>query len=212
MRASALGQDLRRRRQRGHHGQAGAAQGGIVVVARELRAHQVEEGGIAVARQAGRLGDAQRLRTGARQLVLVDQAGVAELLQHQVAPGQGALRRAARVVVARPLHQAHQQGDVGRLQAGQLAAEVELAGRGEAVYRLPSLLAQEHLVDVGVENAPLVVARFDEQGQQGLVDLAQQVLAAVEEQVLDQLLGQRGAALHHVAGHEVGPGRARDRS
>jgi O-antigen biosynthesis protein len=78
------------------------------------------------------------------------------------------------------------------------------------VHGLASLLAEEDLVDIGLEDAPLVVAVFDEQGDQRLVELAHETLAAIEEQVLDQLLGQRRATLDDATGSQVGPARAQD--
>ncbi len=78
------------------------------------------------------------------------------------------------------------------------------------MHGLVATLAQEHLVDVGLQDAALAVVRLDQHRQQRLVELAHQVLPARQEQVAHQLLGQGGAALHHLAGAQVGPHGTRD--
>ena len=79
------------------------------------------------------------------------------------------------------------------------------------MHGLAALLAEKHFVAVRLENAVLVVARLDQQREQRFVELAREALAAIEKQILDQLLGQRAAALHDVAGDQVGERRAQDR-
>ncbi len=79
------------------------------------------------------------------------------------------------------------------------------------MYGLAALLAEKDFVDVGFQDALLVVARLDQQRQQRFVQLAREGLAAIEKQVLDQLLGQRRTALHDVARDQVDPCRAQDR-
>ena len=207
-----FGIQLRGRVQRGEDRQVAFAQRLLVEVGGDLLAHQVHEGGEAVVRQLAVLDHVQRRGLARVELRGGDQAGVEELLQHQVAPRQRALGRAARVVVTRSLHQADQQGDLLRPQLLQPAPEIELRRGAETVHRLRALLAEEHVVDVGLEDAPLAVMRLQQQRHQRFVDLAGQRLVAAQEQVAHQLLGQRGAALHGVAGAQVGQRRARDRT
>lgn len=79
--------------------------------------------------------------------------------EHQVAPGLGAIRVAARVVVGRPLHHRHQQRDLVGLEVGNVAAEPEARGRTDAVDALAALLPEVDLVQVRLEDAALVEAR-----------------------------------------------------
>src|SRR5690606_21975814 len=75
---------------------------------------------------------------------------------------------------------------------------------------LRAALAQVDLVEVGLEDRALVVARFDQQREQDLVELAGVGLLAADAQGARarQLLGQRAAALPRLARPEVDPGRA----
>ena len=66
---------------------------------------------------------------------------------------------AARIVVARSLHHADEQRDVGGTEPAQVASEIELARGGETMHGLAALLAEEYFVDVRVEDALLAVAR-----------------------------------------------------
>ena len=79
------------------------------------------------------------------------------------------------------------------------------------MHGLATLLAEEDLVDIGLEDAPLVVAELDQQRDQRLIDLAHIAAPAIEKQVLDQLLGQRRAALNDAARAQIGPARAQNR-
>ena len=53
---------------------------------------------------------------------------------------------------------------------------------------------------------------FQQQGHQGLVELAPERPVTVEKQVLDQLLGQGAAALDDASGTQVGQGGAQHRA
>ena len=153
----------------------------------------------------------ERLGARANQCSGVDQTGIEKLFEHQVASRQRAFRRTSRIVVARPLDQTDEQGDIGGIKRLDFTTEIELGSRGESMHSLAALLAEKDLVDVGFEDAALVVAEFDQQGDQRFVDLAHDAAPAIEEQVLDQLLGQRRAALNHAPRTQIDPTRAQDR-
>ncbi len=89
-------------------------------------------------------------------------------------------------------------------QLGQRLIEVELRPQAKTVHRPAAVLAQVHLVQIGLEDFTLAVVHLQQHRHEGFVDLARPGLAAVEKEILDQLLGQRAAALHHRAGLEVG--------
>src|SRR5690606_37360028 len=94
----------------------------------------------------------------------------------------------------------------------EAAAEPELRAGGHAADGLVAALAEVDLVEVGLEDHALVVARLDDQRVQDLVELAAPGLLAADAQqaAARQLLGERARALARLAGLEVDPGRARD--
>ena len=79
-----------------------------------------------------------------------------------------------------------------------------------AVHRGRAALTEIDLVEIGLEDRVLVVAGLDQQGHHGLARLAAIGALGSEEEVLDQLLGQRAAALRDAAGAQVREQRASD--
>src|SRR3546814_11901180 len=88
-------------------------------------------------------------------------------------------------------------------------SEPELGPGGGAADLLRAALAQVDLVEVGLEDRALVVARLDQQREQDLVELAGVSLLAADAQDARarQLLGQRAAALPCLARLQVDPDR-----
>ena len=111
----------------------------------------------------------------------------------------------ARIVIGRPLDHADQQGDLVQRQIGEIAAEVELAGQPEAMDGTQTILAEEDLIEVGLENLLLVVVQLQQHRHHRLGGLARQAAFVGEVKVLHQLLRQRTAALTHRAGRQVHP-------
>ena len=68
-------------------------------------------------------------------------------------------------------------------------------------------LAEIDLVEIGLEDLLLGVPPLHQRRQPRLVQLAQVGAAGTDQAVLDELLGDRRAALHHPPGPEVRPGR-----
>src|SRR5207342_378503 len=97
-------------------------------------------------------------------------------------------------------------------QVAQVAAEPELRRGGHAVDRLRALLAEVDLVEVGLQDRALVVARFDEQRVQHFVELAAEglFLADAEQAAARELLRDRARALARFARTQVHPRRPRD--
>ena len=193
---------LRRGRHAGQDRQPGALQRALGVVPRQLAAHQIHVGREAVRRgHARRLRHAQRGRQRALVFCVVDQAGLVQLEQGVVATLFRPFRVAARVVVRRPLDHADQQGDLLGGQAVEVAAEPEFRARRHAMDGLAAALAQVDLVEVGLQDGALVVARLQDQREQDLVELAGRrlLLADAEQTAAGQLLGQRAGALAGVA-------------
>ena len=96
------------------------------------------------------------------------------------------------------------------VRSSQVAPEPELGSRGDAVDRLRAALAEVDLVEVGLEDRALVVARLDQQRVQDLVELAGErlLLADAEQAAARELLGQRAGALLGLARLHVDEGRA----
>jgi len=182
----------------------------LPVVPTQLFAHQVQEGGKRGDARGRPGAHAQGARLGAGEHVPLQPALGLEDVQHQVAPGLGALGAAPGIVEGRPAHQGHQQGDLFGMQLVQAPLEVELAGQTEAVDGPVAVLTQVDLVEIGLQDLVLLVAPFQQQGHDGLVELAPQGPILGEEVVLHQLLGKRAATLHRASGAQVGPGGAGD--
>ena len=139
---------------------------------------------------------------------LRDDALVEHRLQHLGATVTGRLRVDERVVAARRLRQSGQQRGLRDRQVGRPAAEVDLRGGLRAVREV----AVRDGVEVLLEDPLLGVLLLELLGHQRLVQLALQRHLArdLREDVADQLLGQRGAALLDLAGLEVLDGGAAD--
>ncbi len=210
----AFGVGLRGRRHAGHHAQAGALQRRFRIVVAQLAADQIDIGREAVGgNQARRLGHAQRGLQRTLVLGVIDQRGFVQFAQHEVAAIQCTFRIATRVVEGRALDQPDQQRDLLGLQRLQVAAEPELGTGRHAMDRLAATLAQVHLVEVGLEDGALVVARFHDQRVQHFVEFAgdRLLLADAEQAAAGQLLGQRRSALAALpTGADGHPHRARD--
>ena len=91
------------------------------------------------------------------------------------------------------------------LQFGQRLAEVVLAGQAEAVNGALSVLTEKHLVEVRLEDFPLVVMQLQQQGHRRFHRLAAEGAFAGQEEVLHQLLGQGTTALAQPAGTDIHP-------
>ena len=114
---------------------------------------------------------------------------------------QGALRFLARIVHARPFDHADQGGEFVQFQPVQWAIEVEMAGQPETVDGTIGVLAEIDFVEVGFENLILAVVHLQQQRHQHLGGLARERAFRGEEEILDQLLGERAAALDALSGH-----------
>ncbi|MNN09664.1 hypothetical protein D3C81_1225540 [compost metagenome] len=192
-----FGLHLQDRVEAGEDAQAFFGQVFIAVVLAQLALDQVEEGRERAVGQAAALGHAQRHLLRCIDFCLAGHALLGHQVEHQVAAGQGAVRVTPRVVVGRPLDHAHQQGDLVQFQLRQRLAEEELAGEAEAVHRTLAILADEHLVEVGLEDLALVVVQLQQHGHHRLGQLAAEAALAGEVEILHQLLGQGTATLAH---------------
>ncbi len=108
------------------------------------------------------------------------------------------------VLPRRGLRQARQHGGFRRREVGQVLAEVDVGGRGEAVGPAP----EEDLVHVQLEDLVLGEVRLDLERQEELGELAGDGLLPGEEEVARHLHGDRARPLP--APLQVGEGGAGD--
>src|SRR5439155_6301344 len=104
-------------------------------------------------------------------------------------------------------------GEQRRFGEGEIPrrfAEIVSRRGAYAVNGAVSILAEVDLVEISLEDRPLVIAQLEDQRDGGLAKLAEGSPSGGEEEVLGQLLGQGAAALHHGAGAQVGDQRAAD--
>ena len=191
----AFGRALHARVQRGEDAQALRAQIGLVVVAAHLTVHEPQEG--RVGRGAHRrLASHPQLR-GARGRVLLqrDRAVLPRLAQDEIAALERALWMAVGVVVRRALYQADQQRGLCKREVLHFLAEIELRGQPDAVDGAVAVLAEIDLVEVRFEDFGLVVVQLQQHRHDELGELALQGALRSQEEVLDELLGERAAAL-----------------
>ncbi len=179
---------------------------------RQLAPHQVHIRRKTVGSDQARL-DRHAQRRSQRALVfgVVDQIVFVQLAEHEIASVQRAFRVAPRVVVRRPLDQPDQQCDLLGGHRIEFATEPQFRARRHAVDRLPAALAQIDLVEIGLQDGALVVARLHDHRVQDLVELARErlFLADAEQAATGQLLGQGAGALADLAaGARHDPGRA----
>ena len=97
------------------------------------------------------------------------------------------------------LEQAGEQGRLGQVDLAHRLAEVELRGRLHA----EGAAAEIGAVEIELEDLALGEARFEQEGEERLLDLARERALRGQEQVLGELLGDGRAALHHLVGARV---------
>ena len=85
--------------------------------------------------------------------------------------------------------------------------KIVTAGQAETVYGTWAILAQEHLVEIGLENLILIDMQLQQHCHPHFRQLAQEAPLLGQVVVLDELLGDGAAALHHPTGAQVDQGR-----
>ena len=115
-------------------------------------------------------------------------------------------RRLANAVTRRAVDQRRQRGRLGGVERRRGLAEVAQRRGLHAVVAL----AEIHVVQVGLQNRPLAVLRFEPVREPGFADLAAVGLRAIEERAAHELLRDGAAALDDAATAEVGDHRPED--
>ena len=117
------------------------------------------------------------------------------LAQDEIAALERALWVAVGVVVRRALDQADQQRRLCEREVLHFLAKIELRGQPDAVDGAVAVLAEVDLVEVRFEDFGLVVVQLQQHRHDELGELALQGALRSQEEVLDELLGERAAAL-----------------
>ena len=141
-------------------------------------------------------------------VLLGDESALDHVRQHLVPPRE----RGLRIAVGRELVRRGDDPDQERGLAGRdlldVLVEVEERRLLHAAHAPRAPLPQVDLVQIELENLLLRVAELHHHREEGLVELPPHVPLAREEEILDQLLADRAAALHHRAGANVPERRA----
>jgi hypothetical protein len=127
-------------------------------------------------------------------------------LQHEVAPLTRRARMRHRVVEARLTRDPGEQRCFGGRDVVGMVAEVDPAGLLDAVRAVPEV----HGVQVRGQDPVLGLRPLEPPGQCGLAELARDRALVLVDRVLDELLRDRGAALHGATVGDVGLDRAED--
>ena len=209
-RQQSLGAPLHVRIEGGEYPKSCGAKVHVPVVARELAAHEIDEGRMG-RRAARRLGPyAEGTRLGRVRLRAADDAPPDHHVEHEVAPPERPLRPPPRAIGGGAAGEPDEERGLRKVQLVDAPPEVEPRGEPEAVNRAPSLLAEVDLVQVRLEQLLLGVMQVEQYRHEGLGALAPQRPFGGEEEVLGELLGQGTAALYDAAGTQVRPPRPRD--
>ena len=140
----------------------------------------------------------------AEHLALGHEAGVDQIVEHQVGAGARGRQVDVRRVFGRRLEQAGQHRGFRQIDVARRLVEVEMRSAVDA----ESAAAHIGAVEIEFENFVLGQPGFQPDRQERLVDLALDGALVAEEQVFRELLGDRGAALAHAAGLRIGDQRA----
>ena len=126
-------------------------------------------------------------------------AGLDQVAQHLVGARARGRQVDVRGVAGGRLEQAGQQRRFGEVDVAHGLAEVELRGR----LHPEGAAAQVGAIQVHLQDLRLGEARLQQEGEECLLDLANERALVGQEQVLGQLLGDGRAALHHLVGARV---------
>ena len=143
---------------------------------------------------------AGRIAAGAEHLALGHEPGFDQVVEHDVGAAAGRRQVDVRRELGRRLEQSREHRRLGEIDVARRLAEVEVRRRVDA----EGAAAHIGAVEVELEDLVLGEARFEPQGEERLLDLALDGALVAQEQVLGELLGDRGAALDDAAGARIG--------
>ena len=147
----------------------------------------------------------RRIAPGTEHLAFGHEAGIDEVVEHDVGAGAGGGQVDVRGVFGRRLEQAGQHRRFRQSDVARRFVEVEMRRAVDA----EGAAAHIGAVEIEFQNLVLGEARLQPDREERLLHLALDGALVVEEQVLRQLLRDRRTALAHAAGLRVGDERAR---
>ncbi len=136
----------------------------------------------------------------AEHLAFGHEAGLDQVVEHGIGAGARGRQVDVRGEFRRRLEQAGQHRGFREVHVARGFVEVILRGRVDA----EGAAAHVGAVEIKLQDLVLGEPRLQPHGEEGFLHLALDGALVVEEQVLRELLGERGAALHHAAGLGVG--------
>ena len=140
----------------------------------------------------------------AEHLALGHEPGLDQVVEHGVGARAGGRQIDVRRKARRRLEQAGQHRGFGEVHVARGLVEVVLRGRVDA----EGAAAHIGAVEIELEDLVLGEPRLEPDREERFLHLALDRALVVEEQVLGELLRDRGAALHHAAGARIGGERA----
>ena len=167
------------------------------VFARQLTTHQRHERRVFVITTAGPAAQLERMHAQAFEIRRRNQVRLREQAQHHITTCLGLLGMAARIVDRRALDHADQSRRFQPVEFAHGLGEIKMRGQFETVDGAIAVLAEKHFVDIGLDDFFFAVLPLERDRHQHLVHLAQHRALVTQVQILDQLLGQGTAALHH---------------
>ena len=145
-----------------------------------------------------------RIAAGAEHLAFGHEAGVHQIVEHDV----GARARGRQVdvgrILGRRLEQAGQHRGFRQIDVARRLVEIILCRGIDA----EGAAAHIGAVEIKFEDLVLGQPRFQPHRQERFLDLALKRALIIEKQIFGELLGDGGAALHDAAGARVGRQRA----
>ena len=178
-----------------------AAHDEAAVAIRHLPLHLLEGPVEEIVRRLARIlaHDIGRRAAGGQHLPLRHEAGIDHVGQHLVGPGAGGGQVHMRRIAGRGLVEPGQHRGFGKVEIGDLLAEIEFGGRRGA--EIPS--AHIGAVEIELQDVVLGEVRLQPEREEGFLDLAVDGALVGKEEVLGELLRDRRTTLDDVVGAEV---------
>ncbi len=151
------------------------------------------------ARGLARLDDLGRVEARLVHLRRSIEARLDQVLQHLVGAGAGRRHVDVGRVFRRRLVKAREQRRLGEVHLAHGLAEIILRRRLDA----EGAAAHVGAVEIHLQDLALGKARLEQEGEEHLLDLSLHRTLGREEQVLGELLGERGSALDDLVGPQV---------
>ena len=139
------------------------------------------------------------MQTGRQHLALGHEAALHHIGQHFIGAGASGGKVDMRRIFGGRLEQAREHRRLGKRQILDALAEIEVGRGGDAECAAAHIGA----VEIELQDLLLGQVRLEPEREKGLLDLALDGALVGQEQVLGELLGDRGPALDHRIGADI---------